>query len=146
MDLKDYIDKECIAVNKQFVNWEDAISYSGKLMEKNKVINGQYTLDMIELVNKCGPYIVVMPGVALAHARPNGNVNKNCVSIVTLKDGVKFGHGENDPVKVIFAIAATTDDEHLKLFQAIANYLMINGNLEKILNSKDIDELIGGII
>ena len=33
-------------------------------------------------------------------------------------------HEMNDPVKVIFAIAAVNDDEHLKLFQSVADYLI----------------------
>ena len=137
-------------------NWKEVIQYAGELLEKKGAINHQYTLDMIQLVEKNGPYIVVMPHVALAHARPQGNVKRNAVSIVTLKNGVNFGHSTNDPVKVLFAIAAVNDSEHLKLFQKVADYLMNEENVNRLMNAScvedlmknktRIDELEGGLI
>ena len=46
----------------------------------------------------------------------------------------------------IFAIAAVNDEEHLKLFQAVANYLMIEGSLEELMNCKNKKEMIKEII
>ena len=82
----------------------------------------------------------------MCHARPNGNVNKNSISIVRLNTGIEFGHPVNDPVKLIFAIAAVNDEEHLKLFQAVANHLMIEGSLEELMNCKNKKEMIKEII
>ncbi len=141
MKLFDYIDKDCVLFDQTCANWEDAIELAGNLLIKKDFINEQYKKDMVELVKKCGAYIVVMPGVALSHARPNGNVSKNSISVVTFKDGVCFGHKENDPVKLLFAIAAVNDDEHLKLFQSIADYLIEPKNLEKMLNAKTYEEM-----
>lgn len=150
------VEKDCIAFSKEMNDWKEVIQYAGELLEKKGAINHQYTLDMIQLVEKNGPYIVVMPHVALAHARPQGNVKRNAVSIVTLKNGVNFGHSTNDPVKVLFAIAAVNDSEHLKLFQKVADYLMNEENVNKLMNASciedlmknktRIDELEGGLI
>ena len=150
------VEKDCIAFSKEMNDWKEVIQYAGELLEKKGAINHQYTLDMIQLVEKKGPYIVVMPHVALAHARPQGNVKRNAVSIVTLKNGVNFGHSTNDPVKVLFAIAAVNDSEHLKLFQKVADYLMNEENVNRLMNARcvedlmknktRIDELEGGLI
>lgn len=145
-ELINFLDKDCIKAKKHFSDWKEAINFAGSLLENKGFINHQYTEDMVSLVEKCGAYIVIMPGVALSHARPQGNVNKNSIAIVSIDAGVNFGHKENDPVKVLFAIAAVNDDEHLKLFQALANYLMIDGNLDKILKSKTDEELIKEVL
>ena len=146
MSLIEYVDEQCIELDCEFSNWKEAILFAGKLLENNGFINHKYSSDMVELVEKCGAYIVVMPGVAMCHARPNGNVNKKSISIVRLSTGIEFGHPVNDPVKLIFAIAAVNDEEHLKLFQAVANHLMIEGNLEELMNCKNKKEMIKEII
>lgn len=140
MDIFHYLSDKTISFGESFNTWQEYITYAGELLEKEKFTNHKYTEDMIKLVYEEGPYIVVTPGLALAHARPNGNVNKNSMSLVVSKKGVKFGHDTNDPVYVLFAIAACSDDEHLKLFQAVAEYLS-ETSVENIIKAKRIDDL-----
>ena len=83
MGIEKYTSEKTTAFNQVLDNWENALLLAGKLLEENGDINHQYTLDMIEMVKNEGPYIVVTPGIALAHARPNGNVNRNSIAIVT---------------------------------------------------------------
>lgn len=141
MNLMDYVDEKCTAFDQSFENWEDAVRSAGRLLEDRDYINEKYTQDMVQLVKECGAYMVVMPGIALAHARPNGNVKKNSIAIVTIPEGVCFGHKDNDPVKALFAIAAVNDEEHLGLFQAVANCLMIPQNPEIIEKAGSYEEL-----
>lgn len=143
MNLFDYINEQTVRFDVEVSGWKDAIGYAGSLLEDEGYIEHKYTEDMISLVESLGAYIVVMPGVALAHARPEGHVRKNSIAIITLKEGVNFGHEMNDPVKVVFAIAAVDDDEHLKLFQSVANYLIEDSNLLRIWNAERIDDLKG---
>ncbi len=143
MTIFDYIDEKTLSFGVSFDSWKDAVLYAGRLLEEAGYITGQYTQDMVSLIESLGPYIVVMPGVALAHARPEGHVMKNSIAIVTLKDGLNFGHEMNDPVRVIFAIAAVNDDEHLKLFQSVADYLIDENNLNRVLHANNINDLKG---
>lgn len=133
--------RNCVDFNVSCNSWSEAIAYAGNLLKKDNCITQEYIDDMIKLVKDNGPYIVVTPGFALAHARPNGHVKENRIAIVTLKNGVKFGHSTNDPVRCVMAIAAKTDGEHLKLFQKVADYLMVEGNSEKILSANSLDDL-----
>ncbi|MFQ7170953.1 MAG: PTS sugar transporter subunit IIA [Thomasclavelia ramosa] len=69
---------------------------------------------------------------------------------------MKFGHSVNDPVRVLLALAAKSDEEHLKLFQEVALCLMDRKYLHKIFNArsyqdilkdnKNIDAIKGGLI
>lgn len=71
---------------------------------------------MIEALHKFGPYIVVIPGIALAHAEAGSTVMEECMSMMTLKEPIAFGHESNDPVSVVFVIASNTKDKHLGSF------------------------------
>lgn len=137
-----YIKENCVDFYKECHDWKEAIVYAGYLLEKNGYIDHQYINDMVNIIEKNGPYIVVMPGVALAHARPNGHVYQNSISLVTFKNGVKFGHSVNDPVRVLLALAAKSDEEHLKLFQEVALCLMDRKYLHKIFNARSYQDIL----
>ena len=44
------------------------------------------------MVDEHGPYIVIAPGLALAHARPGPEVLADGLAVVTLAEPVPFGH------------------------------------------------------
>jgi PTS system ascorbate-specific IIA component len=76
---------------------------------------------MIRMIEEHGPYIVIAPGLALAHARPGPEVLASGLSVVTLLEPVVFGHPHNDPVSVIVGLAVASGDDHLAAVAAVAN-------------------------
>ncbi|CAN5547720.1 hypothetical protein BH10ACT7_BH10ACT7_05750 [soil metagenome] len=76
---------------------------------------------MIRMIEQHGPYVVIAPGLALAHARPGPEVLADGLSIVTLSTPVNFGHPHNDPVSVVLGLAIAKADEHLAAVAAVAN-------------------------
>ena len=49
-------------------NWEEAIRISGEIMKKNNLVTDEYIDQVIADVKKYGPYIVIVPGVAMPHS------------------------------------------------------------------------------
>jgi PTS system ascorbate-specific IIA component len=76
---------------------------------------------MIRMIEEHGPYVVIAPGLALAHARPGPSVLADGLAIATLVQPVDFGHPHNDPVRVVLALAILAADEHLGAVAALAN-------------------------
>ena len=126
---------------QQYDSLETAIRSAGKILEDQKYILHSYIDAMVELVKQNGPYIVIMPGVALAHARPEGNVLENRISLVTCNEGVKSGNPSNDPVLAVFAIAAKTDAEHLVLFRDVAKYIESQKNVDRLFKAECYEDL-----
>ena len=87
MPLCDYVSPATTALGRQAGCWEDAVRQAGALLEKAGAIAPAYTQAMVDMVREMGPYIVIMPGVALAHARPEGNVTRNSIAVVTCPAG-----------------------------------------------------------
>ena len=79
---------------------------------------------MIETVEKMGPYIVIAPGLALAHSRPSEAVLKTGLSWVRLSTPVKFGNKANDPVSLVIGLAGHDENEHITVMSAIASSLI----------------------
>lgn len=75
---------------------------------------------MVQAVEEIGPYIVVAPGIAIAHARPEDGVHQICLSLVVLAQPVEFGSTVNDPVDIVFAFGGIDKESHLGLLRQLA--------------------------
>src|SRR5690606_39952565 len=77
----------------------------------------------IDMVRRHGPYVVLAPGIALPHARPEDGVVGVGVSVAVLSFPVEFGHPENDPVDVVIAFGSPDSEQHIDLLAALAGVL-----------------------
>ncbi|SHK29273.1 PTS system IIA component, L-Asc family [Anaerobranca californiensis DSM 14826] len=109
-----------IKTKVECVNWQQAIKEAGNLLVKSGYIKEGYVEEIIKTVETLGPYFVIIPHIALAHARPSDLVLRNGLSIITLKDPVEFGKKENDPVKIVIAFCAKSGEEHLDTLRKLA--------------------------
>lgn len=139
--LKDILKKESIKLQVEANNWEEAVRIAGEILVEEDKVKNLYVENMIQAIKDLGPYIVIMPGIAFAHARPDESVNETCMSMITLKEPVEFGSKQNDPVNIIFAFGANSQGEHLKALQDLAKFLSIEKNFQMIINSTDINEI-----
>ena len=127
--LKEFL-KNNIILTDEFDSWELAIKQASEpLLEKN-IIKESYVEAMINSVYKNGPYMIIMPHIALAHAIPEDGVNENGISFLKLKIPVIFPQ-END-VDIIIVLAAKEDEGHLELMAELADLLVDDEKTEAI--------------
>ena len=143
--LKDLITDKTVMLNAEAKNWEDAIAAGGEILEKNGFIEHRYIDAMIKTVKEIGPYIVIAPGIAMPHARPDAGVNKIGMSMITLKDPVKFGNKDYDPVKVVICLCAVDNSTHLKALSELVNIIQEKDFMDILSNAKDAGEVISYI-
>lgn len=103
--------------------WQDAITQAGAQLEREGAIDSDYTAAMVQSVVDNGPYIVVAPGFAFAHARPSEAVHRTAISWLRLREPVEFGHPKNDPVRLVVALAAADAHAHTDAMKDIARVL-----------------------
>ena len=131
-----------VRMNVECKDWKDAIVQATSLLARAGSVHESYADDLIRTVEELGPYIVLLPGFALAHTDPGKkSVYQNDISLITLKNGVNFG-SPNDPVRVVMAISCLDGDSHVKILQTIATKLMDNDAIDKILHCKDEFEIV----
>lgn len=121
--LSDLIDPSAIRLDVPAADWREAIRVSGDLLVSSGVAEDSYTEAMIRTVDEHGPYIVITPGFALAHARPDESVARTGMSFVRLAEPVAFGHKSNDPVTIVMALAAVDDSAHRTALAGLAGIL-----------------------
>lgn len=121
--LEQLLEPGAVALGATATDWREAITVAGTLLEEAGAITADYTQAMIDSVEKNGPYIVVAPGFAFAHARPSAAVHRTALSWVRLAEPVSFGHSSNDPVTLVVALAAADDKAHTAAMSQLAKLL-----------------------
>lgn len=104
-------------------DWEGAVDGVGRLLLDAGRVTADYIPAMKRVLKEMGPYAVIAPGIVLLHARPEDGVLEPCLGLMTLKQGVPFGHPENDPVDLVFALGAVDKQAHIAALQALAEKL-----------------------
>ena len=122
-------------------SWSDAIEIAGALLTAGGVCTNEYVQAMAAAVRDSGPYMVIAPGVAMPHARPEDGVLQPGTAIVTLAAPVEFGSPANDPVDLVIAFAALDKNAHLETLQRITELLMNETALNNVRAATTDDEL-----
>lgn len=131
---------ENINLKAKAKDWKEAMTLSGKLLVNSNYITDGYIDLTIKTVEEFGPYIVIIPGLALSHSRPDVTVLKTGISLLTLSEPIHF-NCENDPVDIVITLAAVNDTDHIGLLSKLCDYLSEDKNLDFIRNSTDPEEM-----
>jgi len=115
---------ESVLLQRPASSWREAIELAGSGLVAAAIATPAYTQAMIDVVEANGPYIVIAPGFALAHARPSVEVLRWGMSLVTLAEPVEFGSGANDPVSVVIGLAAQDKNQHVSALMMLGEKLL----------------------
>ncbi|MGN6324449.1 PTS sugar transporter subunit IIA [Pseudolysinimonas sp.] len=132
---------DAVELGAPVADWRGAIELAGSVLSRIGAARPGYADAMIRMVEDRGPYIVIAPGLALAHARSGQDVKADGLAVVTLAEPVAFGHPHNDPVRVVLALAAASPERHLPMLAAVANAFNARGAVERIAEATTPDEV-----
>lgn len=104
-------------------SWLEAIDYACGLLEKEGLVLPSYIVAIKNTFKTIGAYMVIAPGIVLLHSRPEDGVLKPCLALITLNEPICFGHPDNDPVDIVFAMGATDKNTHIQALQHLAELL-----------------------
>ncbi|MFM5968347.1 MAG: PTS sugar transporter subunit IIA [Micrococcales bacterium] len=130
-----------IAVGAKAADRTEAIRLAGDLLVATGRTTPNYTDEMVRAVDEHGPYIVIAPGIALAHDRPSAEVLDSGLSLAILAEPVVFGHATNDPVRLVFGLAAFDHNSHLGLMRELALALSDVAIVNSLLNASQIEQV-----
>ncbi len=116
---------------------EAAIVAVGGLLEASGRTTTGYTGEMLAVLDELGPYFVIAPGIAIAHARPSESVISAGLSLAVLAEPVEFGSDHNDPVRMVFGLCAKDHDGHIEVLAGLAEVLSDDSQVNFLLNAPD---------
>jgi PTS system ascorbate-specific IIA component len=130
-----------ISVRASASNWKQALELAGDALVTSKRTTTQYTEAMVQAFEELGPYMVIAPGIALAHARPSEAVLGTGLSLITLSEPVVFGSEANDPVRLVIGLAAVDHDSHIDLMAALSDLLMDVMKVNMMLQAENVEQV-----
>jgi len=130
-----------ITVGAHADDWRGAVELAGEALARSGATEQGYAARMIQVIEEFGAYIVIAPGLALAHARPGPDVNHDGLSVVTLDEPVVFGHPHNDPVSVVIGLAVSTPEAHVSSVAELANVFNEPEAIPALAASRSVDEV-----
>lgn len=123
-------------------NWQEAIRVSGEVMKANNLVTDKYIDQVIEDVKQYGPYIVIVPGVAMPHSQADSSgVLGTGIGLTIFEQPVSFD--QNDPEKdaqLFFMLAAKDNATHMKNIANLSNLLMEDGMIEDLCHVKNLND------
>ena len=133
--------EDSILIRENVGDRELAIKIAGELLVNSGKVEPSYVQSMLDAVAKFGPYIVIAPGIALAHGKPGDDVIDTGLSLLVLKTPINFEHQQNDPVSLVFGLAARDHESHISLMASLAEVLSDQAKGDSLLRSKDSDQI-----
>ena len=119
----------------QMSSWEDAIKTAAKPLLEEGFIKPEYIDAMIENVNQNGAYMIIVPGFAMPHARPECGAIKTGMSVLHLEKPVVFP--DDQEVKVLLVLAAADANVHLDAMADLAEILIDDDKMEQLFKAKE---------
>jgi PTS system ascorbate-specific IIA component len=126
-----------IAHHFEVTDWEGALTKAVALLETDLRVTSEYLGEVLAANQKLGPYFVIAPGIAFAHAAPGVGVLETGMALLRLEQPVISG-SNNDPVRLVFAFCSVDADSHVELLASFASVMTAEGNVNRLLNEPDL--------
>lgn len=136
-----FLEKSLISLDVEVKDAEEAIRAAGQLLVDNGAADGSYVEAMVTAFKNSGSYIVIAPHIALPHAKAENGVREASVSFIRLRSPIAFGHPENDPVELVFALGSSSSSEHIALLRRLTTLLNNPANIEAFKGAKTAEEI-----
>lgn len=138
--LSQVLNEKTIALGVEASDWRDAVRRGGELLVAGGYAEPRYIDAMIRTVEELGAYIMVAPGLALPHARPEDGALKPGLSLITLKRPVGFS-AERPPADIILSFVAADNTSHIGLLREVAALCSEPANLARIRAAATVAEI-----
>lgn len=135
------IENQSIKLGESAQTWQEAIAVAAAPLIASGAVERDYPTAIIASTEKFGPYYILMPGMAMPHARPEDGVKRDAFSLVVLKSPVVFSDGKE--VSVLITLAATSSDIHtgIAIPQIVAVFELPN-IIQRLEQASEVNEVL----
>ncbi len=142
--LREFVEKKHFKFAEEANTWQEAIRMSCEPLLKDGTIEEAYVDCIVENVEKYGPYIVIIPNVAMPHSQISAvGVNDTAITFMKLEKAVSFD--ENDREKdamLFFTVASCNPEQHMNNIVKLAGIFENEPLINELLEAKDSDDLL----
>ena len=137
--LRKLLKKENMKFIEGVEDWKEAILQSGNLLVSNRKVTSEYVKEMIELVEKHGPYIVIEEGIAMPHAGISENVLETGIALLVVKEKVALPEGRN--ANIFLSFAAKNKNDNIDIMNDLFELITKHKFIDEVSKMKSYDQL-----
>jgi PTS system ascorbate-specific IIA component len=141
-----WISEENVALKVRVDGWEESIRAAGRMLLYCGAVEERYIEAMVETAKELGPYIVIAPGIAIPHARPEDGAKDVCFVALHLEPPIDFGNPDNDPVQLVIAFSSPDATAHVKMLATLARAIGQENFLERVTKAQTPKDLISILV
>lgn len=135
------INQENIQILPSVDNWMEAIKIAAAPLIEREFIEERYVQAIFDSTEKFGPYYVLAPEIAMPHAGPNDGVLKEQISLLVLKEPIKFSP-EGYDVRLVFILASPDAKSHLDKLRVLLEVFGDEQLIQKIIGANTSEEIV----
>lgn len=140
--MRPLISPSRIRLQLEAEDWTQAVRESADLLLRDGCITPEYVEAIFTSFDTNGDYMIVVPEVVLAHARPESGALETGISLVTLSRPVLYRDDLEQPITVIFTLAASDPERHIEMMATLAGVLVDSDAVRQIKSSGDVDGVL----
>jgi len=143
MKIIELLDKKSISLEAAPKSKSEALDLAVDLMAESGKIKDKEAYKKLVYAREEESTTGVGEGIAIPHGKGDC-VDKPGLAAMVIKDGVDFEALDDEPVNILFLIAApdTEDNVHLDVLSKLSMMLMDEDFRNSLINAKDVDEFI----
>jgi ascorbate PTS system EIIA or EIIAB component len=142
--LREFVDKKHYLFVDKIDTWQEAIKLSCKPIQKDGTVDESYAQSIIDCVTKYGPYIIIMPGVAMPHSQENARgVNKTAISFMKVEEPVHFDLNDSEKdARLFFTLASCDPEQHIENIKKLSEMLMNEDLVNELKEATSTEDLL----
>ncbi|MDN4075930.1 BglG family transcription antiterminator [Fictibacillus terranigra] len=140
-ELSELLPLQHIQMEERVPDWKSAIRLASQPLRKADSITASYIEVMMNNLEKMGPYVVVSPGVAIPHARPEDGVKRLGMSLLRIKNSIPFTDQGTHRVHLVIVLAAIDGDTHLKALSQLTAMMNEPGIKETLFSTNSPEKI-----
>lgn len=144
MLFKEIVDAGHCAFFESASDWRDAVRKSCRQLVRTGYAARDYEERIIECVEEFGPYIVIIPGLAIPHStKGSPGVTRTAIAFTKFEKPVQFDPDDREKdATLFFTLAAADDEKHLENMRQLFTILSDEQILQRLLQVKSEQDLL----
>jgi len=142
LQLSNLLCRQTVHLKENAFTWQEVVEKAGSILLSIGAITFTYIQAIQATIDLHGPYMVIWPGIALLHAIPGKGVLKPCMSLMTLKKPVAFGHGFNDPVDIAIVLGPVDNQIHVPALISLVDMMKEQKAVQALRSATRIDDAL----
>lgn len=142
--LREFVESNHYKFAKEAGDWEEAVRMSCEALEADGTIEANYKEDIIACIKKYGPYIIIMPDVAMPHSQEGATgVHKTAIAFMKLERPVSFDPGDPEKdARLFFTLASCDSEQHLDNMSRLSEILSDEEVVAELLKAEGPEDLL----